>query len=179
MLAGEWYDAADAELLRWRTACHELCRQYNLLSPSSLQERTEILEKMFGRVGADLQIEAPFFCDYGCNIELGDNVFLNAHCVILDEARVVFGNHVFVGPQCGFYTAVHPLDAARRNANLECAKPIVIGDNVWLGGHAVILPGVSVGAGTVIGAGSVVTKDIPPGVVAAGNPCRVLRNIAE
>ena len=121
----------------------------------------------------------PFQCDYGYNIEIGENFFANFNCIIVDCAKVKFGNHVFIAPGCGFYTAGHPLDVSQRNQGLEYAYPITVGDNVWFGGNVSVLPGVTIGSNTVIGAGSVVNFDIPSGVIAAGNPCRVIREITE
>jgi len=122
-------------------------------------------------------ITAPFWCDYGSNIEIGENFYTNHNCVILDCAKVTFGDNVLIGPNCGFYTAGHPLDAVRRNQGLEYARPIHIGHNVWIGGGVQVAPGFTIGDDAVIGAGSVVTKDIPTGVLAAGNPCRVIRDL--
>lgn len=130
-----------------------------------------------GRTGNELLIEQPFYCDYGYNIEVGENFYMNVNCVILDGARVTFGNNVFVAPSCGFYTAGHPLDIAQRNQGLEYARPIRIGNDVWIGAGVSVLPGVTIGDGAVIGAGSVVNKDIPPHTLAVGNPCRVIRKL--
>ena len=178
MQQGLLYDANyDAELLAERTRCKDLCFAYNQLQPSLGAQQEEIIRRLLGKTGERFCITAPFWCDYGWNIEIGENFYTNHNCVILDCAPVTFGDHVFIGPNCGFYTAGHPLDAATRNAGLEFARPITVGDNVWFGGNAAVLPGVTIGSGTVIGAGSVVSRDIPPNVVAAGNPCRVLRPI--
>lgn len=178
MQAGLLYDANnDATLIAERNACQDLCHQYNQLSPLYTAERDALLRRLLGRAGKGITFVSPFVCDYGHNIAAGDNVFLNAGCVVLDEANVTFGSNVFVGPQCGFYTAIHPIDAARRNKGLESARPICVADDVWIGGHVTVLPSVTIGTGSVVGAGSVVTKDVPPHVVAAGNPCRVLRQI--
>lgn len=177
---GRLYDANyDAELLAERANCAELLYRFNQLPPGQEAARSELLHRLFGKVGDDFTVIPPFHCDYGYNIEVGEHCFINAGCVILDGAKVTFGDYVFVAPHCGFYTAGHPLDAERRNRGLEYAYPICIGSNVWIGGHVCILPGVSIGEGSVIGAGSVVTKDIPPHVLAAGNPCRVIREITE
>ena len=180
MQAGRLYDANyDAELLAERAKCAERLHALNRLCPSQEKERREMLRQLFGKTGERFTVLSPFFCDYGYNIEIGEDFFMNMNCVILDEAKVVFGNHVFVGPQCGFYTAGHPLDAPRRNRGLEYARPIAVGDHVWIGGQGCVLPGVTIGHGAVIGAASVVTRDVPPGVLAAGNPCRVIREISE
>ena len=177
---GALYDANyDNELIAERTAAKELCFELNNLRPSMVAERDEIVRRLLGRVGKNCCIESPFHCDYGYNIVAGDNFYMNVGCVILDGARVTFGDNVFVAPHCGFYTAGHPLDHERRNAGLEYALPITIGNNVWIGAQVCVLPGVTIGDNSVIGAGSVVTKDIPAGVLAAGNPCRVIREISE
>lgn len=177
---GALYDANyDTELIAERTAAKELCFELNNLRPSMVAERDEIVRRLLGRVGKNCCIESPFHCDYGYNIVAGDNFYMNVGCVILDGARVTFGDNVFVAPHCGFYTAGHPLDHERRNAGLEYALPITIGNNVWIGAQVCVLPGVTIGDDSVIGAGSVVTKDIPAGVLAAGNPCRVIREISE
>lgn len=176
--AGKLYDANyDAELLKEREMCAELIYDLNLLRPSQTEDRKALLHRILGKVKGNCTILSPFFCDYGYNIEVGENFFMNVDCVILDGARVSFGDNVFVAPHCGFYTAGHPLDAERRNQGLEYARPITVGSNVWIGAHVCVLPGVTIGENTVIGAGSVVTKDIPPHVLAAGNPCRVIREL--
>ena len=180
MEPGALYDANyDTELIAERTAAKELCFELNNLRPSMAAERDEIVRRLLGQVGKNCCIESPFHCDYGYNIVAGDNFYMNVGCVILDGARVTFGDNVFVAPHCGFYTAGHPLDHERRNAGLEYALPITIGNNVWIGAQVCVLPGVTIGDNSVIGAGSVVTKDIPAGVLAAGNPCRVIREISE
>ena len=178
--AGELYDANhDTRLLAERQACAELLHELHQLRPSQCGERAALLRRILGRTGGSLSITPPFFCDYGYNIEIGDNFFANAGCVILDEAPVRFGDNVFVGPSCGFYTASHPLDPALRRRGLETARPITVGNDVWIGGSVTVLPGVTIGDGAVIGAGSVVTRDVPPGWVASGNPCRLMREITE
>lgn len=177
---GALYDANyDTELIAERTAAKELCFELNNLRPSMVAERDEIVRRLLGQVGKNCCIESPFHCDYGYNIVAGDNFYMNVGCIILDGARVTFGDNVFVAPHCGFYTAGHPLDHERRNAGLEYAQPITIGNNVWIGAQVCVLPGVTIGDDSVIGAGSVVTKDIPAGVLATGNPCRVIREISE
>lgn len=177
---GVLYDANyDPELVAERIAAKELCFELNNLHPSMTMKREEIIRRLLGKAGVNCCIESPFYCDYGYNIEVGDNFFINSGCIILDGAKVIFGDNVFVAPHCGFYTAGHPLDHERRNLGLEYALPITIGNNVWIGGHVCILPGVSIGDNSVIGAGSVVNKDIPAGILAAGNPCRVIREINE
>lgn len=180
MQAGLLYDANyDPEILRLRLVCKELCYDFNHLRPSQEAEQQTLLRKLLGKTGEHFCIVAPFWCDYGSNIEIGEHFFANHNCVILDGAKVTFGDHVFIAPNCGFYTAGHPLDSARRNLGLEYALPITVGSDVWFGAGVQVMPGVTIGDGAVIGAGSVVTKDIPAGVVAAGNPCRVLRPITD
>ena len=177
---GLLYDANyDPELTRERMVCADRLHVFNLLRPSQAEEREAILRDLLGKTEGAFTILSPFFCDYGYNIEIGENFFMNVNCVILDGAKVKFGKNVFVAPHCGFYTAGHPLDKERRNQGLEYALPIMVGDNVWIGGHVCVLPGVRIGDNTVIGAGSVVTRDIPANVLAAGNPCRVIRPITE
>lgn len=153
--------------------------EYNNLSPLQDREREAILSSLLGKMGKNVTVISPFYCDYGYNIEVGDNFFANTNFVVLDGAKVTIGNNVFIAPNVGIYTAGHPLDVEQRNEGLEYAFPITIGDNVWIGGHVCIMPGVTIGNGAVIGAGSVVTKDIPANVLAVGNPCRVLREITE
>jgi acetyltransferase-like isoleucine patch superfamily enzyme len=174
------YDANyDPELIRERMVCKDLCHTYNQLRPSQTEEQKTLLQNLLGKTNGTFTVVAPFWCDYGYNIELGENFFANHNCVILDCAKVSFGDNVFIAPNCGFYTAGHPIDADRRNAGLEYAYPIKVGDNVWLGGGVQVLPGVTIGSDVVIAAGSVVNRDIPDHVVAGGNPCRVLRPITE
>ncbi len=173
----ELYDATSKELEQKRLCAKDMCFEYNGLKPSLVEKRDELMRRILGKAGKNLLIEQPFWCDYGYNIEVGDNFYANHGLVILDGAKVVFGNNVFIAPQCGFYTAGHPLDYKTRNTGLEYALPITVGDNVWIGGMVTVIPGVTIGSGSVIGAGSVVTRDIPENVVAAGNPCRVIRKI--
>lgn len=178
--AGKLYDANfDEELLKDRDLCKEACYEYNRLPPARKAERAAILRRLLGKTGKEFVIEQPFFCDYGYNIEIGENFFINVNGVILDGAKVTFGDDVFIAPNCGFYTAGHPLDARQRKQGLEYAYPITIGNGVWIGAHVCVMPGVTIGDNTVIGGGSVVTKDIPANVVAVGNPCRVIRAITE
>lgn len=180
MLAGLLYDAdGDAELVALRKVAQTLCFELNNLPPTQHEERDAIVRRLLGRTDGSLQVVSPFMCDYGKNIEVGNNFFINMGGTMLDEAPIKFGDNVFIGPQCGFYTAIHPMDAKQRRTGLETARPITVGNDVWIGGHVVVLPGVSIGDGAVIGAGSVVTKDVPPYVVAVGNPCRAVRKIDE
>ncbi len=169
----------DQDLLSELDICKDICHEYNLLKPSQKKEREEVLFKLFGSVKSILAVQSPFWCDYGYNIEVGENFYANHGLVILDGAKVIFGDNVFIAPNCGFYTAGHPVDAKSRNEGLEYAYPIVVGDDVWIGGGVQVMPGVTIGSNVVIGSGSVVTKDIPSGVIAVGNPCRVLKTIEE
>lgn len=177
MLEGELYFAGHEELEKERIKAKDLCYEHNKIKPSNLKEREEIIRKLLGKTKSNFRIEQPFMCDYGYNIEIGENFYANHNLIILDENKVKFGDNVFIAPNCGFYTAGHPLDVESRNKGIEYAKPIEVGNNVWFGGNVVVLPGVKIGDNTVIGAGSVVTKDIPSNVVAVGNPCKVIKNI--
>lgn len=174
---GLLYKCMDSELVREREVAKQLCFKYNQLGNSQNQERKEILTKLFKKVGKSFLIEPSFWCDYGYNISIGESFYSNHNLVILDVADVSFGNKVMIGPNCGFYTAGHPLEADIRNQSLEYAKPITVGNNVWIGGNVVVLPGVTIGNNVVIGAGSIVTKDIPDNMLAYGNPCKVIRKI--
>lgn len=180
MLLGEIYDAnSDLQLIVERDNCKEYCFEFNKTRPADKGKRREIIEKLLGRTGVTFLVEQPFYCDYGYNIEIGENFYSNYNMVILDEAKVSFGDNVFIAPNCSFYTAGHPLDVEQRNKGLEYARPIKIGNNVWIGGNVTVLPGVTVGDNTTIGAGSVVTKDIPSNVLAVGNPCRVIKYLSN
>ena len=174
------YDANfDEELRRERILAKELCFDFNALHPSDEKRQHEIMKRLLGKTTGVFSILAPFWCDYGYNIEIGNNFFANHNTVILDGGKVTFGDNVFIAPNCGFYTAGHPIDFERRNAGLEYAYPIAVGDNVWIGGGVQVMPGVTIGSNVVIGGGSIVIKDIPDNSVAAGNPCRVIRKITE
>lgn len=173
------YDANDEVLLEERTRAKELCHVYNQLSPADTEGQRGILRQLLGKTGSSFCITAPFWCDYGYNITLGESFYANHNLVILDCGRVTFGDNVFVAPNCGFYTAGHPIDFARRNRGLEYAYPITVGSNVWIGGGVQVMPGVRIGDNVVIGGGSVVVRDIPDNSVAVGNPCRVIRTITE
>ena len=180
MQSGVLYDANnDYTLFKDRIRCKSLCHKYNNLPPEKIQKRKKLLKKIIGKTKENFWIEQSFWCDYGYNIELGENFYANHNFVVLDPGKVTFGDNVFIGPSCSFYTAQHPLDVETRNRGLEYAFSITVGDNVWFGGNVTVLPGVTIGSNTVIGAGSVVTKDIPSGVLAAGNPCRVIREITD
>jgi maltose O-acetyltransferase len=176
MLRGELYNPLDEELVRARDRARDLCQDLNLTRAGQPEERRRILRQLFGRGGDTVWMQPPFFCDYGRNIELGERVFFNFNCVVLDVARVTIGNYTLFGPAVQIYTATHPFDAELRRSQ-EFAKPIEISSDVWVGGGAIICPGVRIGSRAVIGAGSVVTRDIPDGVFAAGNPCRKIRSI--
>ncbi|MFL5815398.1 MAG: sugar O-acetyltransferase [Bdellovibrionia bacterium] len=177
MLDGELYLASDAELVAMRKRARRLTRLFNQSTEDEIDQRTAILYDLFGKVGPRVVIEPPFYCDYGSHIFAGNDLFMNFGCVILDCAEVHFGESVMCGPNVQIYTATHPLDADLRASGPELAKPIRIGNRVWIGGSSVLCPGVTIGDNTVIGAGSVVTKDIPANVFAAGNPCRVIRDL--
>ena len=178
MLSGEWYEPMKSlTLSKDRSKAKDLCFEFNKIPPSKEKERQKVIKKLFNKTGRRIWVESSFYCDYGYNIEVGDNFYVNHNCVILDCAKVKFGKNVFIGPNCGFYTAIHPIEAKQRNKGIECAKPITVGDNVWIGGNVTVLPGVTIGNGAVIGAGSVVTKDIPENTVAVGNPCKPIKTI--
>ena len=172
MLNGNLYNPADMELTKNREYAKKLCHKYNLLPQNKKNDKNIILTQLLGKIGKNILIESSFWCDYGYNIEVGDNFYSNHNLVILDPAKVKFGNNVLIGPNCGFYTAEHPLDTKTRNLGLEYAKEINVGNNVWFGGNVTVLGGVTIGDDVVIGAGSVVTKDIPPNTIAFGNPCK-------
>jgi maltose O-acetyltransferase len=174
MLAGALYDASDPQLTEERKRARALCDRLNRLDVGQNREKNEILDDLFGKHGYDLTIEAPFYCDYGSNIHLGDLVYFNYNCVILDVNKVEIGDRVLIGPNVQIYSATHPVEGEIRSSGLELGLPIKIGSDVWIGGGAIILPGITIGDNAVVGAGSVVTKDVPAGVVVAGNPCRII-----
>ena len=178
MVAGEMYDPFDLELVAARQRARDLCQALNATREGQQYERRDILIELFGKGGESVWMQPPFFCDYGVNIELGERVFFNFNCIVLDVCRVRIGDYTLFGPADQIYTPMHPLDAEQRRRE-EYGKPVDIGSDVWVGGGAIILPGVRIGARTVIGAGSVVTRDVPAGVFAAGNPCRVIREIPQ
>ena len=159
--------------------CADLCWEYNRTRPSDMQSREALLRKLFGKLGTNPYVEPNIFCGFGFNISAGDNFFANNNCIFVDPGKITFGDNVFIGPNCGFYTAHHPIHPEWRNQLYEYAFPITVGDNVWIGGHCCVMPGVKIGSNVVIGGGSVVVHDIPDNVVAAGNPCRVIRPITE
>lgn len=179
MRAGQIYNPMDPDLYGKYMECHRKIYRYNSLHPDAAEEREELLRLILGSCGKNPRIEAPFHCDYGINIEVGDNFFANYNVVILDVAPVSIGHSVMLAPNVAIYTAAHPLDAGRRNSGNEFAVPVSIGNNVWLGGNVVVVPGVKIGNNSVVGAGSVVTRDLPDNVLAVGNPARILREIGE
>ncbi len=176
---GLLYDPNDPLLVSERLRCKQALQQIEKLPCLESDEKREQLRAVLGSTKVHFTIESGFLCDYGYNIHLGAEFFANFNLVVLDEASVTFGDHVFIGPNCAFYTAIHPQDAKRRNLGVETAKPISVGHNVWFGGNVVVLPGVSIGDNCVIGAGSVVSRSIEPGMLAYGNPCRPIREIDQ
>lgn len=172
------YDATSNQaLLHILNQVHNRCYDYNQLRPTDHEQRSGLMRALLGKTGEHFKIISPFLCDYGFNIEIGENFFANTNLVILDEAKVHFGNNVFIGPNCSFYTAGHPLDVERRNAGLEYSLPITVGNDVWFGGGVTVVPGVSIGDGAVIAAGSVVVHDVPAHTLVAGNPARPIKKI--
>lgn len=178
MLSGRLYYSMDPQLRAERAAARKLTKSYNETDVDEDSRRRQILSQLFGELGTDCYVEPPFRCDYGANISVGERFYANFDCVMLDVAKIRIGDHVMLGPGVHIYTACHPIDAAVRNIDLEYAKEVCIGDDVWIGGNVTINPGVHIGNNVVIGSGSVVTGDIPDGVVAAGNPCRIIRRIS-
>lgn len=177
MLAGELYLACDPGLVGDRQRTRRIVRMYNNTTEEEQNLRSQILKDLFGAVGSNVEIEPPFYCDYGSSIYAGNKLYMNFGCVILDCNTVEIGENVMCGPNVQIYTAYHPTEPELRLSGLELAAPIKIGNNVWIGGNAIICPGVTIGDNTTIGAGSVVVKDIPANVVAAGNPCRIMRHL--
>ena len=177
MLAGELYDALDPDLVSARYRVRDLCQKLNGSRDADENLRRDLCRQIFGKGGETVWMQPPFYCDYGSNIELGERVFFNFNCIVLDVCRVRIGDYTLLGPAVQVLTPMHPLDAALRRKQ-EYGKPVDIGSDVWVGAGALILPGVTIGSGTVIGAGSVVTRDVAAGVLAAGNPCRVIREIS-
>ncbi len=177
MISGGLYNPLDPQLVAERRRARDLTHALNGTRDEEKEKRRQILRELIGTAGDNLWIEPPFYCDYGSNITLGKNVFFNFNCVVLDVAPVTIGDNVLFAPAVQIYAATHPVDYQERQSGLEAGKPIVIGSDVWVGGGTIICPGVTIGSRSVIGAGSVVTRDIPDGVFAAGNPCRVIRNL--
>ncbi len=175
MVSGREYDATHPYLLERLNATKDKIWEYNKMRPSMLKERNELLRGLLGKSDGDTFINQPFYCDYGSNIRVGRRFFANFNFTVLDEALVTIGDDCFIGPNVSIYTACHSTDPVERNSRREWAKPVTIGDNVWIGGSVTILPGVTIGSNVTIGAGSVVVKDIPDGCVAVGNPCRVVK----
>jgi len=178
MLRGDLYLGNDPELVAARAEARRRTRRYNATDQDAPEERAAALAALVGRAGRDVWVEPPFYCDYGSYIELGDGVFVNMNCVFLDCAHIRVGPQTFIAPSVQLLTAGHPLDAAQRVAGPEYARPITIGARVWLGGGVIVCPGVTIGDDTTVGAGSVVVRDLPAGVLAAGNPCRVIRTLS-
>lgn len=179
MLSGEVYDALHPRLVEMLAETREKIYDFNTLRPSQKAEQMAILRELLGRCGENLTVNQPFRCDYGRNIRLGDNVFINFNMTILDEAEVTIGNNVFIGPNVSIYTPCHPLDADERNTGVEWAEPVTIGNDVWIGGNTVILPGVTIGDGAVVGAGSVVSRDVPGASLVVGCPAHVVRKLSK
>ena len=177
MIAGEMYDPLDNQLVKDRTRTRLLIKALNETREDNPAERRRIIGELLPNAAPDLWLQPPFYCDYGYNMKVSERVFFNFNCIVLDVAAVTIGSGTMFGPNVQIYTATHPLDHIERASGREYAKPIVIGEDVWIGGSVVICPGVTIGHRTVIGAGSVVTRDIPSDVFAAGNPCRVIRPV--
>lgn len=178
MISGELYNANDSQLVEMRSKARELLTRIN----SSLQDirdgdRLNLCSELFGKLGNAFWLQPPFYCDYGKNIELGDNVYLNFNCIILDVAKVTIGSNVLIGPNVQIYTATHPVEAIKRREGLEFGKSITVGDDVWIGGSAVICPGVTIGNKSIIGAGAVVINDVPEKVLVGGNPAKIIRHL--
>ena len=177
MIAGDLYAPSDLQLVEDRRQARIVFGKYNTTHPDEVEQRKELLQELFGQKSENLYIEPPFYCDYGYNLQLGKNVYMNFNCCILDVSIVKIGDNTMFGPNVQIYTATHPLEYKARNSGVEYAKPIIIGNNVWVGGNATICPGVTIGNNVVIGAGSVVTKSFPDDVFIAGNPARVIKTI--
>jgi maltose O-acetyltransferase len=177
MLDGEMYRADDKELVAERNRARELTRAYNSTTEVELEKRTDILKQLFGKVGKNAYIEPTFKCDYGYNIEVGDNFFVNFDCVILDVCKVKIGDNCFFAPGVHIYTATHPLDPTERSSGVEYGKPVTIGNNVWFGGKSLVNPGVTIGNNVVVASGAVVVKDVPDNVVVGGNPAKIIKKI--
>ncbi|WP_290792843.1 sugar O-acetyltransferase [Flavihumibacter sp. UBA7668] len=176
MIAGELYDPLDKQLVEDRIQARLLLQRLNASREDEPEQRNAILNKLFPNASSGLWMQPPFYCDYGYNMKMGEQVFFNFNCIVLDVAEVAIGSRTMFGPNVQIYTATHPLNHLERSSGIEFAKPITIGEDVWIGGSVVICPGVKIGDRAIIGAGSVVTKDIPADVIAAGNPCRIIRS---
>lgn len=177
MLSGEVYDAVNPKFIEMLMTTRDKLWEFNNLRPYEMDKMKDILRGLLGSHGKNFHVNQPFRCDYGCNIHIGENFFANFNLTILDEAEVRIGDNCFIGPNVSIFTACHPLDAASRDTGVEWAEPVTIGDSVWIGGNATILPGVTIGDNVVIGAGSVVTRNIPSGVVVGGNPARIIKEV--
>ena len=177
MLNGELYLATDEELTRMHFIARRLLYDFNFSQPNEVNRQKDIISSLFGNIGANFTVRPPFYCDYGCHIFAGNNLYINYDCTILDCNTVHLGNDVLLAPKVQIYTAYHPTNPEIRLTGKELASPVTIGNNVWLGGGVIVCPGVTIGSNVTIGAGSVVTKDIPDNVVAAGNPCRVIKKV--
>jgi maltose O-acetyltransferase len=175
MLAGELYDGTDEELCKLRYNARILTERINKTSIDESEERVKLIKELFGSTGEKLLLETTFNCDYGCNIHVGDNFYANYNCVILDVAEVRIGKNCFIAPQVGIYTATHPVEASKRYNGLGLGKPVTIGDNCWIGGHATINPGVTIGDNVIVASGAVVVKDVPDNVIVGGNPAKIIR----
>ena len=181
MLKGQWYNANfDKELINERFYAKDLCFQLNQIRPSDLKARRNVLRELLQNVDHDtVEILSPLMVDYGYNIYIGEGSFLNHNIYLMDCAKITIGKKCFIGPNCGFYTAIHPTIVEKRNEGLEMAKPITLSDNIWIGADVTILPGIKIGEGSIIGAKSLVSKDIPAGVIAFGNPCKVVKRVID
>ena len=179
MLLGESYLGWDAQLMEEREKTIDMLFDFNITRPILRKEREEIIRKIFAKVGDNCWVESPFFCDHGYNIYVGNNFFAATNCVMLDCAKITIGNNVLIGPNVGIYTSSHDFNAKKRAEGYEKSLPVIIGDDVWIGGNVSIIGGVTIGNGSIIAAGSVVIRDVPEGVIAAGNPAKVIRNITE
>lgn len=179
MLSGEMYDPLDPRLVEERLKARLLLKEFNETREDLVEKRVQLLKSLLPNAAENVWLQPPFYCDYGSNIILGEKVFFNFNCVVLDVMEVAIGSRTLIGPNVQIYTATHPIHFRERASGLEYAKPVNIGKDVWIGGSSVICPGVSIGDRTVIGAGSVVTKDVPPNVFAAGNPCSVIRELEQ
>ena len=179
MLSGEIYNAYDKGLILLRNKARHLTKAYNNTDPEAVEERINILKNLFGKIGENFEIEPPFHCDYGTNIEIGENFYANFNFLILDDGLVKIGDNVLCAPNVSIFTATHLIDPSLRPKNADYTKAVTVGNNVWIGGGVIINPGITIGDNSVIGSGSVVTKDIPANVVAVGNPCKILKHIAD
>ncbi|WP_027183162.1 sugar O-acetyltransferase [Desulfovibrio inopinatus] len=177
MIAGRLYDASDPELVAARLACRKLLHAFNHAAPEEAELRQDILGQLLGGMGERIEITPPFYCDYGFNITLGNNVYMNFNCIILDPAPVLIEDNVMFGPSVSLYTATHPVEVVERLKGPELGTPITIRENAWIGGGAILCPGVTVGRNAVVAAGAVVTKDVPDNVVVGGNPARIIKHL--